>query len=311
LSATSTGSPEQLQFLTELLERGLLVASGTDGLFGRGALFEDIRLAFNRVVSRAAAPESAEALHFPPLVPRRQIERTGYLGSFPHLAGTVFAFSGTESQALEQQARAARHEDWSEFQAMTDLMLAPAACYPVYPAVAARGPLPADGVLIDVGSGYVFRHEPSPDPTRLQSFHLRELVRIGDPAAVRAWRDAWRDRGVELLRSLGLEPSPTTANDPFFGRAGRMLAESQREHALKFELHVPMVGPEPLAVASFNYHQDHFGSAFDLRLADGGVAHSACLGFGEERVVLALLRTHGFDVALWPAPVRRVLWPVS
>ena len=49
----------------------------------------------------------------------------------------------TRREAAEQYERASRHEDWSEFQSMTDLVLMPAACYPVYPAIAARGPLPA------------------------------------------------------------------------------------------------------------------------------------------------------------------------
>ncbi len=67
---------------------------------------------------------------------------------------------------------------------MTDLVLTPAACYPVYPAIAARGRLPAGGVTIDAGGSYVFRHEPSRDPARMQMFHQREIVRIGEPEAV-------------------------------------------------------------------------------------------------------------------------------
>ncbi len=67
---------------------------------------------------------------------------------------------------------------------MTDLVLTPAACYPVYPAIAARGPLPPGGVTVDAGGAYVFRHEPSGDPARLQMFHQREIVRIGEPETV-------------------------------------------------------------------------------------------------------------------------------
>jgi hypothetical protein len=32
------------------------------------------------------------------------------------------------------------------------------------------------------------------------------------------------------------------------------------------------------------------------------------VGFGLERVALALFRHHGFDVEAWPQGVRRVLW---
>jgi seryl-tRNA synthetase len=301
-------TPEQAAFLRELVAAGLLVETGVPGIYGRGAAFEDVRERFDDVVSRAAAGEGAEPLRFPPVLPRHQLEVAGYLKSFPHLAGSVFSFEGTEADALVQHERAERHEDWSEFQRMTDLVLMPAICYPVYPAIAARGPLPAGGVTIDPGAAYAFRREPSGDPARLQMFHMRELVRIAEPETVTAWRDVWRDRAVELLRGLGLDADFDVAADPFFGRVGRMLAASQREQELKFEILAPIAGPEPTAIASFNYHREHFAAAFGLVMEDGGEAHTACLGFGQERVVLALFAAHGLDTAGWPAGVRRELW---
>jgi seryl-tRNA synthetase len=295
---------EQAALLAELIERGLLIESGVPGVYGHGAVFEDVRMRLDALLSAAASARGSERLRFPPLLPRRQLERSGYLGSFPHLAGSVYAFDGNERDAAAQAERAARHEDWGEFQHMTELVLTPAACYPVYPAVAARGPLPAGGVFVDAGGSWVFRHEPSHDPARRQMFHQHELVRIGEPAAVLEWRDEWAERGLKILRGLGLAAELDVANDPFFGRRGRMLASSQREQALKLELLVQIAGPEPTAVASFNHHREHFGSTFGIELSDGDVAHTACLGFGHERIVLALLVTHGFDPAGWPAEVR-------
>lgn len=302
------GTSEQAAFLAELMSAGLLIDSGVPGVYGRGAQFERIRTGFDAMVTRAAVPDEPERMAFPPLLPRRQLEQIGYLKSFPHLAGSVFGFAGDEQQASEQEERASRHEDWSEFQSMTDLVLTPAACYPVYPAIAARGPLPLGGVTIDAGGSYVFRHEPSGDPARLQMFHQREIVRIAEPETVAAWRDRWRDRSVELLRTIGLDARFDVANDPFFGRSGRLLARSQRSQALKFEVLVQIAGPEPTAVASFNYHQDHFSSTYGISMDNGGAtAHTACLGFGLERIALALLRTHGLDVDAWPASVREEL----
>jgi seryl-tRNA synthetase len=300
---------DQAAFRDELFARGLLLASGVPGLYGRGATFEDIRLRVDALVTKAAAADGPESMSFPPLLPRRVLEASGYLHSFPHLAGSVFAFEGSEDDALLQEERADRHEDWSEFQRMTQLALVPAACYPVYPAVAARGPLAREGLVVDAGGGWVFRHEPSEDPARLQIFHQREIVRLGSPEQVLAWRDAWCERGLALLRGLGLAAERERAADPFFGRGGRMLAANQRNQELKFELLVQIAGTEPTAVSSFNYHQEHFASKYGLTLADGGTAHTACLGFGQERIVLALLHTHGLEPAAWPAPVREELWP--
>jgi seryl-tRNA synthetase len=310
MAAFREGSEDQTQLLEALIEAGHLIPSGVPGVYGRGSDYEDVRLRFDAYVTRVAvaAGETPEILRFPPVLPRKQIEDLGYLESFPHLAGSVFAFEGTEAQARAMAETAGKHEDWSEHQHQSDLCLTPAVCYPVYPAIGRRGPLPAGGVTIDPGASYAFRHEPSGDPARLQMFHMRELVRIAEPEVVQAWRDGWRDRALELLRALGLDADFDVANDPFFGRAGRMMATSQREQALKFEILVQIAGPEPTAIASFNYHQDHFSGLYGITTADGGEAHTACLGFGHERIVLALLNTHGLDVSAWPAEVRAELW---
>ena len=277
-----------MAFRDELFERGLLVDSGVPGVYGRGREFERVLLAFDDLVTRAAAADDPEPLSFPPVVPRDQLEKAGFFDSFPHLVGTVFALQGDELQ-----------------ERVTKLALLPAACYPVYPAIASRGPLPVGGVTVDTGAAYVFRHEPSDDPGRLQSFHMRELVRMGEHETVRGWQGEWRDRSLELFRRLGLEAEADVGADPFFGRAGKMLADSQREQQLKFEILAPIEGPT--AIASFNYHQEHFASTYGIELEGGGVAHTACLGFGHERVVLALLRRHGLDVGAWPEPVRSEL----
>ncbi len=301
-------TPDQAELLESLVSAGLLMPSGVPGVYGRSAAFEEVRTGVDALVTRVAAPDMPETVRFPPVLPRHQLESSGYLKSFPHLAGTIFSFEGDEDDALAQEETAARHDDWSGYQSMTDLVLVPAACYPVYPAMAARGPVPPGGLTIDAGGAYVFRSEPSGDPARLQMFHQREIVRIGEPEVVAGWRDSWRERAVSLLESVGLDVNDEVAADPFFGRSGRLLARSQRAQELKFEVTVQIAGPEPTAIASFNYHQEHFSEKYGLRLEDGSIAHTACLGFGLERITIALLNTHGLDQAAWPDEVRRELW---
>ena len=174
-------------------------------------------------------------------------------------------------------------------------------------AIAARGRMGADGALVDCYT-YVFRHEPSVDPARMQMFRQREHVRLGSARQALDFRTLWMKRGKEIIGSFGLPFEVDVANDPFFGRTGKLLAASQREESLKFELLVPITSKEqPTACVSFNYHRDLFGQNFGVETASGEPAHTACVGFGVERIALALFRHHGFDPKAWPAAVRNVL----
>jgi seryl-tRNA synthetase len=294
-------------FYDGLVAQGLIIPTGVLGTYGRGALFEEVLNRFNDLVNRLAADDRAEVLAFPPVVDRKIMEKVHYLHTFPHLCGSVHSFFGNDSAAKALCECADAGGSWGDLLKQTDVVLSPAACYPVYPSIA--GTLPAEGRLVTV-LNWVYRHEPSPEPTRLQSFRMREFIRAGTAEQVVPWRDMWLQRGLALLTALGLPVSSDVAADPFFGRGGKMRALSQKDQKLKFEILVPVISATDLtAVASFNYHQDHFASAFGIYAADGQVAHTACMGFGMERITLALFKTHGFDPQHWPAAVRQLLWP--
>ncbi len=298
--------PEK-DLLAMLVQHGLLVPSGVDGVLGRGRVYEEVVERFDRLLSAAFAEDGAELLRFPPVIPRKDIERSKYLEAFPHLAGSIWSFTGDAEEHRRMMERIEAGGSYAPFQTMTDVVLVPAACYPVYPLAA--GVLPAAGRLFDVAS-YCFRHEPSTDPARMQIFRIREQVRLGDPSMVRSFRDRWIGRARELLGALGLPVEPAPANDPFFGRGGKLLAESQRREELKYELVLPICSAQrPTALMSFNCHQGHFGEIFGIRTAEGDVAHSACVGFGLERIAIALFKTHGCVPSTWPAEVRRRLGP--
>ena len=308
---TAMGTAGQSAFLQELVDAGHFLPSGEPGVYGRGQIFEQVRNRFDALVNSYSEQDSPEMPRFPPLIPRRTLERAGYLKSFPHLCGAVFSFAGKEMQAMELLETASKGEDWSSFLTMTDVVLVPAACYPAYPAMAARGPLPKGGRTLDLGASYVFRNEPSGDPARLQMFHQREMIRMGSTEQVLEWREKWMARAVRIFEQVSLDALLDAASDPFFGRGGKLLAKSQREQGLKFEVLVQIASPERTAVSSFNFHQEHFSSVFGIQQHDGSIANTACLGFGLERITLALFRAHGMDPAQWPAPVRQALSPQS
>jgi seryl-tRNA synthetase len=304
---TVTVSDPYTELRRRLLSDGVLVPMGVDGLYGKGRSFVEVFNGLDRFLTAAGADQSAELYRFPPLIPRSSLVRTDYLRSFPDLIGSVHSFCGDDTAHAELLQLVESDGDWAAGLASTDVVLLPAACYPLYPMVS--GALPGGGRTFDV-LGTCFRHEPSGDPARMQIFSQREYVHIGAPDSALAFRDRWLDRAVQLMCSLGLEAGSVVANDPFFGRAGRMLAANQRAVALKFEVVATVANAEvPTAIASCNYHQGHLTTAFDVTGPDGATAHSACVGFGMERITLALFAAHGTAPGRWPAPVRRLLWP--
>lgn len=292
-------------YLDELTRAGLLIPSGVKGVYGRSGTFEHVINQFEVFITRMGAHLDPEVMRFPPVFNRDHYVRINHIHNFPDLMGSVHSFLGGDLEHTELVRKFEDGEDWSRDLGASEVMLIPAACYPLYPTAA--GTLPPQGRIVDLKS-FVFRHEPSDDPARMQIFRQREYVRLGSADEALSHRDAWLERGAEMLRSAGLDVEPVVANDPFFGRGGRMMKATQREQTLKFELVVPICSEEkPTAITSCNYHLDYFGQAFDIRTADGQPAHSACIGFGLERIALALFKTHGLRVDAWPASVRRVL----
>ena len=91
------------------------------------------------------------------------------------------------------------------------------------------------------------------------------------PAADRRFSPPLARLGAGLRRAARPQlPESTQASDAFFGRGGKLMALSQIEQALKFELLVPVRSVEdPTACMSFNNHRDHFGNAWNLAIAAG------------------------------------------
>jgi len=293
-------------FREALIDAGLLIPLGVKGLYGRGGDFERVIEHFDALVSKHGRALSPEVMRFPPVFARSNYEKIDHIHNFPDLMGSVHTFTGDEKQHRQMLGRFEAKEDWTQDLKPAAVMMTPAICYPLYP-TAAGTRLPEGGRRVDL-QGYAFRHEPSDDPARLQIFRMHEYVRLGTPDEALEHRQFWLDLGQEIFESVGLKTERVLANDPFFGRGGKVQKVMQREQNLKYEFVIPVCSTEkPTAIGSCNYHLDHFGVAFDIRTHDGAVAHSACVGFGLERVALALFKTHGLDVAKWPAEVRDVL----
>jgi seryl-tRNA synthetase len=284
----------------------LFQSMGVDGVYARSALYSQVVDRLEVYISGLRDPR-AEIMRFPPVMSRKHLEKSGYLKSFPNLLGCVCALHGSEASIRAAVEKAESGGDWTTAVTSSDLVLSPAACYPVYPIVAGRGPLPPGGLQFDIEAD-VFRHEPSRSLDRLQSFRMREFVRIGSPQEILDFREGWMAKAPRLSADLGLPSTIEVASDPFFGRVGQVMAVSQRQQALKFELLIPYhASATPTACMSFNYHRDHFGQVWGIREAKGELAHTGCVAFGIDRLAVALFAVHGVNPTSWPAATKAAL----
>src|SRR6266446_4364926 len=207
------------------IAEGLFRSMGVDGVYARTALYTQVVERLETYITRQRDPK-AEIMSFPPVMSRRQLEKSGYLKSFPNLLGCVCALHGSEAEIRTAADQFESGGEWTASLAPADLVLSPAACYPVYPLVASRGPVPPDGLRFDVACD-CFRREPSRDLDRMQSFRMREYVCIGSPRQITGFRERWIERVQHLADELELAYQLAPASDPFFGRTGQVMAISQ------------------------------------------------------------------------------------
>src|ERR1700756_762180 len=97
----TNGAPEvPLAHLTD----HLFIPLGVDGVYARSALYCGILDRLEAYISELRAPD-AEVLRFPPVMSRTQLEKSGYLKSFPNLLGCVCGLHGTEREIHDAVAR--------------------------------------------------------------------------------------------------------------------------------------------------------------------------------------------------------------
>jgi seryl-tRNA synthetase len=112
----------------------------------------------------------------------------------------------------------------------------------------------------------------------------------------------------DSFAEFGIAYRVESATDPFFVGEFRKQTAFQSAFQLKFEIRASLpFKNSTLAVGSYNYHQDFFGRNLNITLPDGSAAHTACVGFGLERMAYAFLAQFGFDQKNWPEAVRKAV----
>jgi hypothetical protein len=85
---------------------------GTDGVYARTALYEDMVDRLAALITRHREP-GTEVMRFPPVMNRGQLEKSGYLKSFPNLLGCVCGLHGTERDIHSAVSRFDAGGDWT------------------------------------------------------------------------------------------------------------------------------------------------------------------------------------------------------
>src|ERR1700728_3825320 len=94
------------------IAEALLLPTGIDGVYARTAIFEKIVDGLTALISSYREADT-EVLRFPPVMSRRQLEKSGYLKSFPHFLGCVSCLGGEEADVRATVERSEAGEDWT------------------------------------------------------------------------------------------------------------------------------------------------------------------------------------------------------
>jgi seryl-tRNA synthetase len=294
-------SAPQLHEINEqsLIDNGWLTQWNAPGVAGFTGQWESVVDGLQAMITATESVPPIDTLNFPPVIARSVIDTTEYAESFPHLLGTIKTLD--ESQAPEYLHAVAQGTPEDELREVSDVVIVPATCYSLYPLVADAGEVPSGKTYSVMGN--CFRAEASTELGRFRSFRMREFVYFGSLDDTTAWRDRRADVAIEMFARLGMTADKELATDPFFRPLKRVMAPSQIEQQLKYELVVPVTADRRIAIASANLHKDHLCHRFEIHGEDGDVATSTCAAFGIERVILALIAHHGHKLEDWPDAV--------
>jgi hypothetical protein len=230
------------------------------------------------LAGRLAAPEVVG----PPLLPADGLARLDYFRNFPHLGVPAGRYA---PDALDGLAAGEPPGDLPL--RPTGHLLPSATCYGLLLSLEGRD-VGEHGLRLSA-SGRCFRNETHYDGRRrLWGFHMREVLYLGTQQGALEHLEQGAGFVRELAGRLGLELTRAAADDPFYDKGGsraRLMALDPVKHEFS--------APDGTAIASVNRHRNFFGERLDIRAGSGGPAYSACVAFGVERWVHAMILAHG------------------
>jgi seryl-tRNA synthetase len=297
----------------ELLREKWIIPTGKGNYLYAGLmnkLFNILDWQFQRIAKQL----QVSAYKFPNMLNLDHIKRTGYLENFPHNANFVSHLpEQIESINLFKSTVENIDKNLSETQksllVSPDYLLSPTVCYHFYSSL-------FDSILEEnlvaataMSSCYRYESKACRGLYRLREFNMREIIFVGKEDIITEQREVLLNCAKHVLELCGLKSVIQTASDPFF--LGDNI-DKRRYLQTSFDLKHEMLAYLPdeddwLAIGSINYHQNHFGRAFNIRLASGEPAYSCCLGFGIDRWCAAISAQYGLNESLWPDSLQTLI----
>ena len=302
-----TGKGRGITELQELVEAGIIQETSKGIFLWREPVSLFLRFLDDALVQRFAKSFHASEEKYPNVISAGELIKTNHLSSFPEHLNFVNNIR-SELKLLDDAAEAARSPAGLQFISADimenpKLIHNPSTCYHCY-ASRAGTTVKENKVVTALASCHRYEGANHQQIGRLMEFSLREVIFLGSPNFVRETRekclrliqifaDEWEFGGV--LRS---------ENDPFFTSDFETKAEHQRKMKMKYEYRASLCDDnEGLAVMSSNLHGLTFSKTFNLEGKDWPV-HTGCIGFGLERMAIALIAQHGTNPDKWPQQLK-------
>ncbi|WP_461209671.1 class-II aminoacyl-tRNA synthetase family protein [Desulfocurvus sp. DL9XJH121] len=266
-----------------------------------------LRFLDDMVLRRFARFFGASEEIYPNCIPVDGLGRANHFSSFPeHLH--FLAHLPQDLEILDEFAENAKGvTSWNKVDipapAQARLVNNPSTCYHCY-AARENTTLEANTALTVITKCHRFEAANHKEYGRLLEFSMREVVFLGEPDYIRDCRAKTLDLVQALAEDWTLYGELTASNDPFFTNDYKAKSAQQHRLAMKMEYRMLIPGKDKrLAIMSSNLHGPTFSKAFNITMG-GRLINTGCLGFGLERLALAILAQHGMDPAAWPRGLR-------
>ncbi len=253
--------------------------------------------ALDSMFLRLAEQVQAQEFYFPQFIQAKELNRMDYFKSFPHLITFPVALDQKNEANLDKFIKGERCDAEGRVQ-LTEIdkvcdCLTPAACYHFYIHFQMQDLKKTQFLTTRANC---FRRELYYAPLQRQwNFNMREVVCLGAHDEVKAFITKYRALASEKFKALDLAIEWEVATDPFFNPESNPKFVMQQLDPVKHE----MIFEKNLSIGSTNFHKDYFGENFKIT-HQGQTASSACIAFGLERWIFAIVTRYGTNPANWP-----------